>query len=218
MKKLWRKALYALAGRLPLRIISEGTRPYLERYYLFSLFGARCYLHRFVGDDPARGLHDHPWPWAYSVILAGEYIEVRRDGARRVRWFNSLRGDSFHRVLLLRNEIEIPTFFRTPIKTIKIDEKKSATLYHDYSTELVPTPCWSLFIHEAKTNKPWGFWRDTTPINPTDIHGSLTIGSGPPALTAEWTQHTYAEGGMGSAEWWHTAPKGRDQPQRSPQD
>ena len=210
MKKLWRKALYVVAGHLPLRIISEGTRPYLERYYLCTIFGARCYLHRFVGDDPARGLHDHPWPWAYSLIIAGEYIEVRRDGARRVRWFNSLRGDTFHRVRLPQHSGTHRETFSYANTDRLFEDSRFATTNQ--------TPCWSLFIHEAKANKPWGFWRDTTPINPTDIAGSLTIGSGPPPLHAEWTQHTYPEGGMGSAEWWHTSPKGRDDPKRLPQD
>lgn len=95
------RLLYWLAGRLPCRIISDDGQPYLERYYLATLFGVRFYLHRFVGDDPARGLHDHPWPWAFSLILFGRYLEETRSGTRVVRWFNWLTGDSFHRVVLI---------------------------------------------------------------------------------------------------------------------
>ncbi|MGD9599948.1 MAG: hypothetical protein AB7P94_16920 [Steroidobacteraceae bacterium] len=95
------RLLYWLQGRLPLRIISDDGAPYLERAYLGTLFGVRFYLHRFVGDDPARGLHDHPWPWAFSLILFGRYLEETRRGPRIVRWWNWLTGDSFHRVVLV---------------------------------------------------------------------------------------------------------------------
>lgn len=95
------RLLYWLAGLLPCRIISDDGQPYLERYYLATLFGVRFYLHRFVGDDPARGLHDHPWPWAFSLILRGHYLEETRAGTRLVRWWNWLTGDSFHRVRLI---------------------------------------------------------------------------------------------------------------------
>ncbi|MCM2547615.1 hypothetical protein [Burkholderia glumae] len=95
-----RRVLYAISSRLPCRIIADGNKPYLERYYLATMFGVRFYLHRFVASDPDRGLHDHPWPWAFSVILAGWYWEVTRGNCARVRWFNFLIGDSFHRVVL----------------------------------------------------------------------------------------------------------------------
>lgn len=95
------RLLYWIAGRLPCRIISDDGQPYLERYYLATLFGVRLYLHRFVGDDPNRGLHDHPWPWAFSLILFGRYQEETRAGTRLVRWWNWLTGDSLHRVVLI---------------------------------------------------------------------------------------------------------------------
>ena len=95
-----RKLLFWLTSHLPCRIIAEEGSVYLERYYLFTLLGWRFYLHRFVASDPDRGLHDHPWPRAFSIILAGQYWEETRSGRRLVRWFNSLTGDTFHRVVL----------------------------------------------------------------------------------------------------------------------
>lgn len=92
--------LYWLSGLLPARLINDGSRPYLERYYMATLFGWRIYLHRFVDDDPDRGLHDHPWSRAFSLVLSGYYAEHRRDGVRIVRWFNSLTADTFHRVMI----------------------------------------------------------------------------------------------------------------------
>jgi len=97
-----RRILMSISGRLPCKIIKDGDQPYLERYYLCTLFDVRFYLHRFVASDPDRGVHDHPWRWAFSIILAGWYLEESRYFAstRPVRWFNFLTGESFHRVLL----------------------------------------------------------------------------------------------------------------------
>lgn len=123
-----KRFLFWLSGKLPARIISDGQVPYLERYYLFTVLGWRFYLHRFVGSDPDRGLHDHPWPRAFSIVLHGWYYEDRRDGRRKVRWFNSLTGDTFHRVVLPCN----------------------------YATEQ-EWLCWTLFLHRAGSTKEWGF-------------------------------------------------------------
>lgn len=106
-----RRLLYAISGRLPCRLINDGDRPYLERYYVGRAFGWTFYLHRFVASDPARGLHDHPWNRAYSFVLSGSYLEETRTGTRRVRWFNRLTGDSFHRVLLRDGAPHVWTLF-----------------------------------------------------------------------------------------------------------
>lgn len=96
-----RKILHRITDRLPCRIINgPDGEPYLERYYLATIAGWRFYLHQFVGDDPDRGLHDHPWTRAFALVLTGFYIEQTRTGHRPVRWFNSLTGDTFHRVIL----------------------------------------------------------------------------------------------------------------------
>lgn len=129
------RILYWLAGRLPARVINYGETPYLERYYLFTVLGWRFYLHRFVGSDPDRGLHDHPWPLAFSLILVGWYWEQTRSGLHRVRWFNALVGDSFHRVIL-------PCRRGCP---------GECRLYH------APRSVWTLFAHRVRKSKTWGF-------------------------------------------------------------
>lgn len=154
------RLLYWITGRLPCRIISDDGAAYLERYYLATLFGVRLYLHRFVGSDPARGLHCHPWPWAVSLILSGWYFEETRSGERRVRWLNFLLGDSFHRVVL-------PTW-----------------------PSGRPLPCWTLFAHRAAYVKPWGFLRSfATDISPHAMlwqpHDHMTGGDGT-AHRGEW--------------------------------
>lgn len=100
--------LVRLTNRLPCRFIDgPGGEPYLERYYLFGVFGWHVYLHRFVDSDPDRGLHDHPWRRAMSLVLSGGYCERRlqQSGVETERWLrplciNLLRGEDFHRVLL----------------------------------------------------------------------------------------------------------------------
>ena len=126
-----RRLLYRLTNRLPCRIISDDGQPYLERYHVCSLGKIRVYLHRFVGSDPDRGLHSHPWSWAMSLVLSGWYFEERFSGTdkpvlRRVKWLNILLGESFHRVVMPAADAE----------------------------------CWTLFIHrQADTGRRWGFLR-----------------------------------------------------------
>ncbi|MDW3683082.1 hypothetical protein RA280_15255 [Cupriavidus sp. CV2] len=134
-----RRLLMAYSASRPVKIICEEGRPYLERYFVCAVFGIRIYLHRFVGSDPDRGLHDHPWRWAVSLILLGWYYEATRQygGLRPVRWFNFLTGDTFHRVIL-----------------------NPATEQTDEFDVCTPAEVWTLFIVPAKDVKAWGFLRD----------------------------------------------------------
>ncbi|MGD2119521.1 MAG: hypothetical protein PVG66_14260 [Chromatiales bacterium] len=126
--------LFRLTGNLRCRIINGNQgEPYLERYHLLRLpGGGGVYIHRFIDSDPDRGLHDHPWKAAVSLILAGSYRELRlieQGGQQQVierimsAWrLNRLKGDDFHRIVL-----------------------------HDEAT-----PVWTLFAHTGKY-KDWGF-------------------------------------------------------------
>ena len=125
------KLLVRITDRLPCRMIDgHGGEPYLERYYLCGILGWHAYLHRFVASDPDRGLHDHPWRHAISLVLTGGYRErrlgpagVEHERSLRPFRFNWVRGDDFHRVLL--------------------DQGSSA---------------WTLFLHGPRA-KGWGFLR-----------------------------------------------------------
>jgi hypothetical protein len=68
-------------------------------------------VHRFVASDPDRGVHDHPWRWAFSLILAGWYLEERRYSVHVRRWFNWLSGDTFHRVVMPEGARDVWTLF-----------------------------------------------------------------------------------------------------------
>jgi hypothetical protein len=125
------RLLLSTTARLPCRLIDgEHGEPYLERYYLFGAFGWHAYLHRFVDSDPDRGLHDHPWGKAVSLMLTGGYDEIRSIGGDPARthtrtlrpWhLNRLRGSDFHRVVLREGQ-----------------------------------PAWTLFLHGPRV-KGWGF-------------------------------------------------------------
>lgn len=94
-----RRFLLWLTARLPVKVIGRPGAPYVEWYHVATFCGFRVQLHRFVRSDPD-GLHDHPWGWAFSLILAGWYIEERRDCDRIRSRCYFLTGDTFHRVVL----------------------------------------------------------------------------------------------------------------------
>jgi len=106
------RLLFNLSGRLPCRLIhrTPGDK-YLERYYVGKLFGVTFYLHRFVSRDGDAEVHNHPWTWSRSLVLAGGYREeyvvdlcphAGPSGAvtayRDVRWSNRIVGAHFHRI------------------------------------------------------------------------------------------------------------------------
>ena len=181
------RLLYWVSGFLPCRIISDNGTPYLERYYLGTLAGVRFYLHRFVGSDPARGLHDHPWPWARSLVLSGWYFEETRAGMHKVRWFNRLSGDTFHRVILPKRVV------------LDGGEGGSGRAGSSTARRIGPSQhCWTLFWHRAKYVKPWGFLR------PQD--GDTTV---------MWVPHNYPKDGAGTPDaWWRSVPRGKNESRR----
>lgn len=115
MNNLVHRFLFWLSGYLPIRPIYHDQDLYLERYHLCFIFGSwRVYLHHFVGDDPD-GLHNHPFKYAFSIVLAGFYYEQRRYGYRKISWFNWLNADTFHRVRLNAKGLHCWTlFFHSP--------------------------------------------------------------------------------------------------------
>ena len=127
------RLLYRLSAYCRCRVIDgPDQQPYLERYHLLRLpLGYQVYLHRFVASDPGRGLHNHPWKRALSLVLCGGYEETRMldaqaDNRLQHRWlrpgrFNLISGEVFHRINLPAG-----------------------------------TECWSLFIHAPRA-KSWGF-------------------------------------------------------------
>lgn len=138
-----RQLLFRLSGHLPVRMIDSAGKPYLERYYLFSLGSRQFYLHRFVSGDGDRALHDHPWKSSMAICLAGGYLEHRLENfspqsglqirQRNIRpgSFNRIKANTFHQIMHTRAET------------------------------------WTLFIHGKKI-KSWGFLHTREQV---DNHG-----------------------------------------------
>lgn len=102
-----KKAVLGALEGLPHRHIFGVDGLYLTRWNLGDVGPARVYLHRFNRGDEDKELHNHPWAWAFSLMLAGGYVEHRlcsqgivwrrvvRPGA-----VNVIRANDFHKVEL----------------------------------------------------------------------------------------------------------------------
>jgi hypothetical protein len=128
LKSAFVRRLEQIGSQLESRVISRGPNdelPYLHRYFLQR---GRCYLHRFVDDDPGPEEHDHPWGFSASLVLVGGYFEYRNGVKRELKpgQLNIIHGSDFHRVELHRDEY---------------GRKREA---------------WSLFFHTDR-EKVWGF-------------------------------------------------------------
>jgi hypothetical protein len=142
----------------------EGNSPYLSRHYILgapymadgspaidqygnpkraAIFpdGLGLYLHHFHRSDSDQALHNHPWRWAWSLILAGGYSEERRVSIR-----GSEDGGPEHEIgdTVIRRNIR-------PGRVIRIN----ADDFH--RVDLFEEDSWSLFLAGPK-NASWGFW------------------------------------------------------------
>ena len=61
------------------------------------------YIHKFVGSDDPRTLHDHPW-YSVSLLLKGEFVEHSFKGVRHIpRFIPVFRTAKFaHRLELVQ--------------------------------------------------------------------------------------------------------------------
>jgi hypothetical protein len=142
----------------------EGKSPYLSRYYIIGrpymadgsepidrfgnpkpeaifpkTLGFAIYLHKFHRSDDDNALHNHPWEWARSLILAGGYSEERREPDRET---------------VVRRTIR-------PGDWVKINAD------HFHRVDLLEDDSWSFFIAGPKTSD-WGFWeRESGASGPT---------------------------------------------------
>jgi hypothetical protein len=130
-----RALLARVAARLPVRVITgEGGDPYLYKFLVWQSGEGRdtwrVHLHRFVRSDADRELHNHPWRWAVSLILAGGYREEYRtvEAKPQVAWQTKRPGSI--------NVVLPSTFHRVDL------------LEHD---------CWTLFV-SGPVVQSWGFW------------------------------------------------------------
>lgn len=96
---------------------NEAGNPRPDAVWPEGRFG--IYLHRFHRSDEGQELHDHPFAWSFSVVLAGGYVEERLADyfsfsdpgptpiERRVVLplaLNVIWGDTYHRVDLVEKD------------------------------------------------------------------------------------------------------------------
>ena len=183
LSKIAHKLLYRLTADLPYREIKDEGKDYLERYYLCTHKGKRYYLHCFLNSDPGRDLHSHKWH-AWSFILCGWYWEQLSWGTRKVRWFNRITPDTFHRVVL-------PPVLDSVLVYMGQGRYRKVQAVPTGKTQ----PCWTLFCHNAANDvETWGFKRSLDEAEP-----------------GAWYMEPYKYEKEGNQkDWWLTAKTRRE--------
>lgn len=110
-----RNALLRAAHRVMISRQPDFVLPgYLLRWHLVRTRWGSLYVHRIIGSDDDRALHDHR-SWNVSVLLAGEYCEHLQAGEKHVRSAGDVvarRAITPHR-LELRDGLHALTLFIT---------------------------------------------------------------------------------------------------------
>ena len=110
----------------------ERCPTYLYRWTVISTRWLRVYLHKFVGDDWSRDLHDHPKRFI-SIGLWGSY--------REERWLSTEAA-----------EFSWSEIYRAPwVRTFPAE--------HIHRLSLLTKTCWTLVI-VGQSTREWGFWHD----------------------------------------------------------
>jgi hypothetical protein len=96
MKTTWLDRFFGPAEE----INGRGRCPtYMYRWVVLDREGFKIYLHKFVGSDWSRDLHDHPKRFI-SIGLLGSYLEQTPAGFRRYRapWIRTFPPEHQHRL------------------------------------------------------------------------------------------------------------------------
>lgn len=126
---------------LPWRVIEgrDGTA-YLRRWKLLG----PLWLHKFERSDADRELHNHPWPWAISLVLVNGYLEERLEFVHA-----PVAPQSYPWSAMIWRKDRLPG---------RINVIKNGT-YH--RVVLHQGPAWTLFLHGPRT-RSWGFFNMAT--------------------------------------------------------
>jgi hypothetical protein len=141
MKRVRDAILRWARARHPDFIIGGADNPYLRRHWLLPrnrFFNV--YVHEFLRSDDDRALHDHPWLFNASWLIAGEYVEhTIREGGIEVR-SHRLAGDWKFRWGAAPHRVELLT------------EEEAG----DGWVTSFPLTCWTVFI-TGPVVRTWGF-------------------------------------------------------------
>jgi hypothetical protein len=98
-------------------VLDRERKPYLQRWYIIPRNDVcNVYLHRFLGSDEDRALHDHRGD-NRSWLLDGEYLEHLEDGSSTTRFTGEVverKATDLHRVELVSGPV-LSLFFIGPI-------------------------------------------------------------------------------------------------------
>lgn len=103
------KFLFWITALMPAKAIDLGSKYYIERYHVLTLGRLTVLLHRYLGADGDRHLHDHPHKISLGIPIIGGYEEERlrslepdraHTRMRKIRpWrWNLIRARDFHRI------------------------------------------------------------------------------------------------------------------------
>jgi len=75
--------------KMPARAIDLDGEHYIERYHVVSVGKLEVVLHRYLGCDGDREVHDHPNRWCLGIPLVGGYTEERVTGFCPIKGWHS---------------------------------------------------------------------------------------------------------------------------------
>ncbi|MBX2848135.1 MAG: hypothetical protein KTR16_07445 [Acidiferrobacterales bacterium] len=98
-----------LKWRDPDQVIGQN---YMQRWHLMRKPGVRnLYLHKYMGSDDDRALHDHPWT-SWSILLWGRLVEVTDKGQKRIWPFiPKYRSATYSHRLILNSNRALTLFY-----------------------------------------------------------------------------------------------------------
>lgn len=122
-------------AREPHFIIGGRDRPYLLRWWLIPRNPVlNIYVHQFLRSDDDRALHDHPYLWNVSWLMAGNYME----------WIPSSAG----------SQVPLPMFRKSGDVVRRWGPAPHRIQLHRAGGEEIA--CWTLFITGPRVRE-WGF-------------------------------------------------------------
>ncbi len=134
--------------------INGGGRcpTYMHRWRLLRLWGGRAvYIHKFIADDWARDLHDHPKGFV-SIGLWGSYIEVTPARLDMTRYIEMIYSDIERPAEGLASEATQRQLYTAPWFRAFPPEH----IHQLILPEGVPA-CWTLVL-VGPARREWGFW------------------------------------------------------------
>jgi hypothetical protein len=146
------RLLLWLEARLPKTTITINGKPYLTRCYLFGKDRewGNIYLHHFHSSDQGEELHNHPWAWGLSFVLAGGYVEERADNPGV--WEAGGRHPEAPDGMTMEGPVYIEKRDIKPGRLNFISPKH----FHRVDLKDEQKGAWSIFVTGGRT-KSWGF-------------------------------------------------------------